>query len=222
MRHLTLVLLAALAAACTTSKAPEGHAARPRPRAVTYSSIPGGAHASKRPVGLCELVRILDGGGGLYKVVRLKGVEEAGGVTDVELERVEAWTPDAPERPIARIQGGPAGGGVTRAWELSLRVGETLGVLFYAPREENRGRWGIDSLGVFQPDERGHVTNGQLFRERPYDLGEIGRLVRADAESHGACPHERAPYADMAAARAAPPPEPRVEKPSRVVLEKAD
>jgi hypothetical protein len=194
---------------------------------VPYKRIHATAHSAKRPVGLCELGRFLDGGAGMYKVVSLTGQTEAteagthDGFTYVELELVEAWTDDAPEHPVARISGGPAGKGITKGFAIDLAVGEMLGVMLYAPRDENRGFYGMDSLGLFQGPGRSGFTNGQLFLDAPRGLEEIGKLVRGNALAKGGCENDVLPSARRAAPEF-PAPSGFATKPVRIVLGKGD
>jgi hypothetical protein len=153
------------------------------PYSTTYRAIVGGTELS-RPVSLCELLKYYNAGAGLYRVTSLVGRAEPSAadpsVTDAftyaNLELVEDWSGGAPQKPVARIVGGPLDAQRTRSWRVSLAVGEVVGVLLEAPSSENAGYYGLHSLTVYKQQDAGGHSNGQLFRHGR--AGELGAKLR--------------------------------------------
>jgi hypothetical protein len=157
--------------------------AAPQGYTMTYQSI-GGSGGLSRPTNLCELLESYNAGAGLYRVVSLVGRTEPSasqpsvpdGFTYVTLELVEDWSGGAPQKPVARISGGPLDAQRTKGWRVSLAVNEVVGVLLDAPTPQNAGYYDLHSLAVFKQQETGGHTNGQLFRHAR--AGELGKKVR--------------------------------------------
>lgn len=144
---------------------------------------------SKRPVGACELLRILDGGGGIFRVARMTTRVEvdsdsnaAGTFTYVELILVESWVGGTPEKVIARVDGGELPDGEISSSSVSMSRGDVLGILLYAPRPKNLGYYQLDSLGVFRPNDRNGYSNGQLFVGERLSLSDVWNVLRANAD----------------------------------------
>jgi len=106
---------------------------------------------------------------------------------------VDEWF-DAPKHPVARIVGGPYPGGDVGGWDVTLKVGEAVGLFLAEPRERNRDYYGLDELGVFYEDDEGGYSNGMLFTKRHVDANELADLVKGLAgESLDAqCPYNEA------------------------------
>lgn len=157
----------------------------PRANERNYEQIRGDG-ASVRPVGLCELLHFYTAGAGKYVVKKLTGVTEElreapghfDGFTYVELQLVDDWSGASPPNPTIRITGGPISATIQRNWQVSLAVGETIGILIEAPRPENENYYGLHELTVFKQGPDGGYSNGHLFRRKPSPVDHLGRLVR--------------------------------------------
>jgi hypothetical protein len=125
-------------------------------------------------------------GSGLYVVEALRGRTEddllnpgdRAGFTYVELSLVEGWY-KAEAHPVARIIGGPFPGGDIGGFRISLSVGETVGLLFTAPRSGNRNYYDLDEHGTFVKGKNGGYTNGMLYTKRVVSAKELGASVKA-------------------------------------------
>ena len=154
-----------------------------------YAMVNQGVHRSMDLLDLCKLARMpMWAGAGFYRVTALTGYTEATtepdsptgftAVTYVELELVEAWSPVAPKKPVARISGGPGTNGTNALWHVRLQVDEELGVLLGLPRKDNLGFYDLHPLGLFQRRSGGGYTNEQLFTQRRVQRGELSELIR--------------------------------------------
>jgi hypothetical protein len=162
-------------------EAPEASASKAFPQtSVEYAEI-NGTSGLLRSVGLCQLVAGYDAGAGLYRVTRMGGAPEVSGPTTyVELELLEAWSDDAPLRPVLAIPGGLASDRQALAvWTIEhLRQGEDIGVLLASPTADSDGYYRLYNLGLFQNAGTG-FTNGQLFSLNPVSTSELGEIVGA-------------------------------------------
>jgi hypothetical protein len=219
MKTLVLAALVAALAACdsdppdddpelgpdlTPDAAALGDAATPSaPKGVRYDAINGGSTATMASFGLCELVRHpMFEAAGLYRVESLTGVledvgEEAQGIrkpfTYVELSLLDAWY-NVEHDTVARISGGPLGDGSTAAWRVSLKVGETVGLLLMqAPF--NGGHYDLNPQGMFHERDDGGYSNGVLFTSRVVSAAELGTMVSATARAPESdpCPFDEQP-----------------------------
>lgn len=142
----------------------------------------GGDYASG--IGLCETALRLGGPAGLYRVEKMTSLGEVtpkGNLrpyTYVELTLLENWSGDAPENPVARIYGGALPDGHWMGSNVSLEVGETMGVILQQPTDKNRGYYGLDELGVFHADPEDHgYTNGYHFLKNHKSLSELREII---------------------------------------------
>jgi hypothetical protein len=189
-----------LACACESKSATE---AQPSGAVgVKYSEIKAGGLASRAPRTLCQLVRAPRvHGGGLYMVESITGFTEKDlhnpesnkkGFTYVSLSLVDPWF-QAEKRVTARIFGGPFPSGDVGGWDVDLKVGQQVGLLFTKPTPENHGHPYLSSHGTFLLREDGGYSNGELFTKRRVDAKELGELARAMATSDDACARDEAP-----------------------------
>jgi hypothetical protein len=117
---------------------------------------------------LCDLLDTLGSRGhvGLYRVLSLTGRTEPlpggtlGGYTYAQLERVGGVQGGEPAHAVARLTGGPIGPNAQAPTEVSLRVGETVGVLL-RPDPEHPGYVALRTLDVFH-QTGANYDNGQL------------------------------------------------------------
>lgn len=166
---------------------------------VFYDKIEGFG-ASYKPIGFCDLVNRFEGSKGLFRVVELKGATEesmatAGsieGFTYVTLETLAVWDGNIPDTVVARIEGGPVGGGSTMNWFVSLDKDEEVGIFFVEPTEENLGYPNLDGLGVFRESSTGY-SNGQLFVDEDVGAAELGKMVTAIVQADGECVYDATP-----------------------------
>lgn len=171
--------------------------------ATEYDRVHGDS-GTKRPVGLCELVHWYPQAIGLYHVERLTGYSEpepdapansVGAHTYAMLTQIEAWGP-GPSVQVVRLNGGPLPGNRRSTWDVDLKVGEDALLFFDAPRTENRGYYGLDSLGVFHRKPDGSLSNGQLFTSTAVS-DRLLKMAIADAlfadKSGTRCPQDMLP-----------------------------
>jgi hypothetical protein len=187
------------------------------------------------PTRLCHLLEYYDAGAGLYRVRSLTGYTEdmiehpghTAGFTYAQLDLVEDWSGKSPRAPIIRFRGGPADVDVVASWQISLRVGETIGALLEPPTAENRGYFNLRQLAIFHQREDGRYTNDQLFASAGADARElkrtIGRAISAgpNCEQFDVKPDTRlvVPHADPSGEETPPEPEVETEAPSSAVTE---
>jgi hypothetical protein len=121
--------------------------------------------------------------------------EDVGARTFIHLELLEAWSPNAPGNPVARIHGGPGPDGVTVGFPVSLRKGEVVGILLIEPVDsedstrDTKGFYGLYVPGIFH-DVGDGFTNGQLFSQRRVSVAELGAFITAAVAKAGSpdCP----------------------------------
>lgn len=137
-------------------------------------------------MGLCHLLKFHTAGAAAYRVTAITGYTEElldfpgnfDGFTYVELELVADWSGASPPNPVVRITGGPKTADITKLWPISLKVGETVGMLLDAPTAQSRGFLGIHPLAVFRQKADGGYSNGQLFTKQGAALDAIGHAVQ--------------------------------------------
>jgi hypothetical protein len=147
-----------------------------------------GALMSGRPSSLCWTIRRHTGGAGLYRVVSMESFMEPQEElkrmhpkTYVQLERLEAWSVDAPRNPVARINGGVYPDGGKGGFIVTLTVGEKVGVLLDAPTPENLGFYSMHQEGVFN-ENGGRYTNDRLFTQGGKSVTELAEMVSKRAD----------------------------------------
>jgi len=142
---------------------------------------------------LCALVNSGTAGIGVYDVTSLTGVMEPDsqqpginrGFTYVGLGAKEQWSSNAQATVSARIYGGPRPNEyVDGAWDIDLKVGETVIVMLSDTGSANRGYPTIGPQRVFHRDANGNFTNGMILKSgvdsntlRGLVVGLIGKSV---------------------------------------------
>jgi hypothetical protein len=92
------------------------------------------------------------------------------------------WGTQAAGTVIARTYGGPTDvSPLGTPWSLSLRRGETVGMILSNPTDDNKMYYGIHNLALFQMAPDGSVTNGQLFTKRSVALIPVTRAAVSGA-----------------------------------------
>ena len=114
---------------------------------IFYNEIKAGSFTYYRPLSLCRLLQN-SAGAGIYEVVELRGTEETvptsatpklESVTYAKLKRQHPWSVDAPEEAMVRLEGGPVfDENVTAMWEVSLKIGEHVGLILKEPTFRSR------------------------------------------------------------------------------------
>ena len=152
-------------------------------RGVPLTKTEGGGAIYPSGIGLCKTALRLGGPAGLYRVERMTSqmeVKRSGNsqpFTYVELALLEGWSEGAPKEPVARIRGGVFPDGNAGCFEVSLNVGEIVGLILQKPTEENLGYYGIDELGVFHKRKDERYTNGYHFITNRKTLSELGKII---------------------------------------------
>jgi hypothetical protein len=121
------------------------------------------------------------------------GSQMLSGFTYVSLTLLDAWSPGAPAKPMARILGGPRCGGTYGGWSVSLKVGETVGILLVSPVAEDRNYYSLHRVGVFNQRADGGYSNGELFTKRFVDAAMLGQLIAGLWGTTGPCPYDEEP-----------------------------
>jgi len=178
-----------------------------------YEAVTGGVGVTGSVPGLCFLVREMPWmAAGLYMVKSLTGYTEHvsgedaptgyGAFTYVEMTQLEAWSPMAPSRTVARISGGPLKSGSTAGWLVHLRVGEPVGVLLMQPRPDNLDFTDLHPFGTFNVRADGGFGNDLFFTQRRVDEAELGSLIRGlwGGSASDPCPYDALPDAARNAA----------------------
>jgi hypothetical protein len=147
-----------------------------------------GASFHGRPGSLCHTLRRGSAGAGLYEVISIESVieedkelQEFHPRTYVKLQRLEAWTADAPEQAVLRLQGGGYPNGVSGGWLVSFAVGETYGVALAPPTESNLNFYSVSRTGVFAQRSDGRYSNGMIFSKAGASAEELARAIRKRA-----------------------------------------
>lgn len=166
-------------------------------------TVAGGGPSYVEAPGLCKLVKdLFMGEAGLFKVKELAGMPEEvpgkpgyfDGFTYVDLELVAPWTLGTSDVVVARIVGGPTGKGSVQLWDVDLEVGETIGAILWA-KKNNKDYPSLHPLGVFKKQASGGYSNGIVFTKETKSAEEIGVMVAAIAVAEdGECPYDAEPY----------------------------
>jgi hypothetical protein len=211
MKRYTVLILCVVAFGCGSPSATSATSKATPVKAkqlnrTVYKELLGGASATMAALSLCDLVRYMPWmAAGLYKVDSLTGyTEPVTGVdtptgysafTYVEMTLIDAWSPGAPSKTVARISGGPTKNGSTQGWYVALKVGEPVGVFLMKPTPENLDFPNLHPAATFNLRAGGGFSSEVLFSKMPVDAGKLGDLIRGlwGVNAKAPCPYDELP-----------------------------